>query len=155
MKKIRDFNFGYLADLSVIALLIGLYLIKTKVIPQEKNILAIILVSFVVAFIVFVLIYMFCQDTKITNKSETMAFIKTEENEKVEELPQNSTKYGIDGVKINGDIYKTPDGTHATINKNGKLKIHSFTGYLLYIILGGHEEPKDLPSDWDALKQKQ
>jgi Ca2+/Na+ antiporter len=151
MKKIRDFNFGYLVDLSVIAFFLAGFLMKTKVIPQEKNILAIILVS----FIVFVLIYMFGQDTKITNKSEAMAFIKTEENEKVEELPQNSTKYGIDGVKINGDIYKTPDGTHATIKKNGKLKIHSITGYLLYIVLGGHEEPKDLPSDWDALKQKQ
>lgn len=151
MKKIRDFNFGYLVDLSVIALFLAGFLMKTKVIPQEKNILAIILVS----FIVFVLIYMFGQDTKITNKSETMAFIKTEENEKVKELPQNTTKYGIDGVKINGNIYKTPDGTHATIKKNGKLKIHSITGYLLYIVLGGHEEPKDLPSDWDALKQKQ
>lgn len=151
MKKIRDFNFGYLADLSVIALSLAGFLMKTKVIPQEKNILAIILVS----FIVFVLIYMFGQDKKITNKSDAMAFIKTEENEKVEELPQNTTKYGIDGVKINGDIYKTPDGTHATIKKNGKLKNHSITGYLLYIVLGGHEEPKDLPSDWDALKQKQ
>lgn len=150
MKKIRDFNFGYLADLSVIALFLAGLLIKTKVIPQEKNILAIILVS----FIVFVLIYMFGQDTKITNKSEAMAFIKTEEKEKVEELPQNTTKYGIDGVKINGDIYKTPDGTHVTIKKNGKLKIHSITGYLLYIVLGGHKEPKDLPSDWNLLKEK-
>lgn len=148
MKKIRDFNFGYLVDLSAIALLVGLYFHKTKDIPQSKYILAILLVLLVI----FVLMYVFGQDTKITNKSEIMAFIKTEDNEKTEELPQNSTKYSIDGVGFDNRIYKLPNGTHAKLYGKGDVFVYSLFGKFIYFFGGGKFHLNY--TDWENLYNK-
>lgn len=148
MKKIKDFNFGYLVDLSAISLLVVLYFAKTKGIPHSKYVLAILFIFFTI----FALLYLFCQDTKITNKSETMAFIKTEENEKTEELPQNSTKYSIDRVGFDNRIYKLPDGTHAKIYGKGEVWVYSFFGKLMYFLGGGKFHLNY--TDWEDLYKK-
>lgn len=146
MNKIKDFNFGYLVDIAVLGFVLTIILMKTNIISQDKRIIAYI----IIAIVVFILMYMFCQDTKITNENETKAFIKSEADKQTDVLLPKSTKYGIDGVKINGVVYKTPDGTHANITKNGKLKVESITGKLLYIILGG--VLKTAPdSSWEPL----
>jgi hypothetical protein len=60
-----------------------------------------------------------------------------------------TTKYGIDGVKINGVVYKIPDGTHAKITKENKIKIDSIFGWFVYVVRGGILT--DAPSDWKSL----
>jgi hypothetical protein len=146
MNKVKDFNFGYLVDATALGFVLTIILMKTNMISQDKRIIAYI----IIAIVVLILMYMFCQDTKITNESDTKAFIKAEQGDNIDELLPKSTKYGIDGVKINGVVYKTPDGTRANITKNGKLKVESITGKLLYIILGG--VLKTAPdSSWEPL----
>lgn len=146
MKKIQDFNFGYLVDIAILGFVLTIILMKTNIISQDKRIIAYI----IIAIVVFILMYMFCQETKIINESETKAFIKSEADKQTDGLLPKSTKYGIDGVKINGVVYKTPDGTHAKITESGKIKVESITGKFLYFVLGGVlNTPPD--SSWEPL----
>ena len=145
MKKIQDFNFWYLVDATAF---LAAILIVGSMITGNKNALLFGLI-FGLLCIMFIALYFFYQDTKITNESETKAFIKAEQGDNIDELLPKSTKYGIDGVKINGVVYKTPDGTHAKITKENKIKIDSVFGWLVYAVRGG--VMSDAPIDWKPL----
>ncbi len=146
MNKVKDFNFGYLVDATAF---LAAILIFSAMISGNKIIL-LFGALFGIFFNVFYILYLSCQNTKITNESESKAFIKSKQRDKIDELLPKSTKYGIDGVKINGVVYKISDGTHATITKKGKLRVLSITGNIFYKILRGGimTTPTD---DWKPL----
>lgn len=145
MNKVKDFNFGYLVDATAF---LAAVLIVDSMITGNKKVLVFGAMFGILCF-VFIVLYLLCQDTKITNESETKAFIKAEQGDNIDELLPKSTKYGIDGVKINGVVYKTPDGTHAKITKENKIKIDSVFGWLVYAVRGG--VMSDAPIDWKPL----
>lgn len=145
MNKVKDFNFGYLVDAT--AFLAAVLIVDSMITGNKKALLFGLI--FGLLCIMFIALYFFYQDTKITNESEIKAFIKAEQGDNIDELLPKSTKYGIDGVKINGVVYKTPDGTHAKITKKNKIKIDSVFGWLVYAVRGG--VMFDAPIDWKPL----
>jgi hypothetical protein len=75
--------------------------------------------------------------------------------------PGHKTHIDIDGVNVNGEVYKVTDGyTKVTINENGKV-IMDYSKSNFYqatkaLLFGGKIEFSDIPKDarnWDAIFQ--
>ena len=74
---------------------------------------------------------------KIENESGEDVYTKSEEGCDAVELSSDGERYDIDGVKSAGTVYKVGNGCHATISKDGTVKVKSFTGKLANYINGG------------------
>ncbi len=151
MSKPIKFNVGYLVDVAALATAGALVMwLKSR---QEKYFP--ILLGCMGATIALLAVYYFLSDTKVTNKSGGMAFIKPEESTKPQELQQGKSVYGVDGIKSKGKVYKIVDGTHATITDTG-IKVHSFTAKLLNAVMGSVRIPLSSPPapDWQNLFEK-
>lgn len=75
--------------------------------------------------------------TKVGNQSSSMIYAKPEEGvEPVGIVPQGEG-CAIDGVKADGNVYKLPNGVHATVGEGGKIRVASLTGTLMYMLIGG------------------
>lgn len=88
--------------------------------------------------------------TKVCNKTSATIYAKPEEGtEPIGIVPQGE-QWGIDGIKAHGKVYKLPNGVHATIGENGKIRIASITGTFIYL-LGGGVLPTPPGVDWQKL----
>lgn len=149
MKKIRDFNFGYLVDSSlIISVAISLIAIYSNLSSKEKLLIIAGAISLIVIAIV---IFALCQETKVINESEDNVFYKPETSKEpiAYNLPKGETN-NIDGVKSKGIVYKIPNFTHVRIKKNGDVEILSFFCLLIYWIRGGIRRTAP-DSDWNPL----
>lgn len=45
-------------------------------------------------------------------------------------------KNHVDGIKVNGKVYKLPDGVRATVTRSGKIYMYSLLGEIVYAIAG-------------------
>ena len=75
--------------------------------------------------------------TKVSNQSPNTIHAKPEEGAEPVAVPPQGQCYGIDGIKANDRVYKLPDGVHATVKADGKIKIQSLTGRFVYMLIGG------------------
>lgn len=75
--------------------------------------------------------------TKVSNQSPNTIHAKPEEGTEPVAVPPQGQCYGIDGIKAQGRVYKLPDGVHATVKADGKIKIQSLTGRFVYMLIGG------------------
>ena len=149
MKKVIKFNTALAADISAALGLISLYLYFST---KDKTAFYIAIGLFLL-FVIFLFLFGEYTHTKIENKSNGSVFIKPEDGKDPEEVKSGDIKYGIDGVKINGQVYKLTDGTHAIITENGKVKITSLTAMIFYVAMGGKlNTPPD--EDWQTLFDK-
>ncbi len=63
-------------------------------------------------------------------------------------------RYGLNGVKSKGKVYKLVDGTHAKVTKSGEVKIHSLFGNITNIMLGGGELATPPDKGWQKVFDK-
>lgn len=70
--------------------------------------------------------------TKVDNRYKGNVFANPENGTDPFKMPN-----GIDGVKVNGVVYKISDGCHAVINRKGKVVINSITGKFMNFAMGG------------------
>lgn len=106
---------------------------------------------FLLAIVVIVwYITMYHHGTKVINRYNGNVFVKGEDGDEVFAVPSGDMKNHVDGVKVNGKVYKLPDGVRATITKNGKVFVSSVFGYLVYKVCGGELGKAPDPS-WDKL----
>ena len=74
---------------------------------------------------------------KIENESGETIYTKGEEDCDATELLPGNSRYGIDGVKNQGHVYKLCDGCHAVAHKDGTMEVKSVTGKIINRIFSG------------------
>lgn len=119
---------GYLfTDLLFIASVI--YFFKTK------NYHFIPVAIIVVGIVMY--ITMFHHGTRVINKSGKTIKAKDEGSAAVYDVADGNFKNHIDGILVDGTVYKLPDGVRATVTKHGKIFVSSLFGTLIYKLSGG------------------
>ncbi len=73
------------------------------------------------------------------------------DHDKIIMLPAGEAISNVDGVNINGTVYKIPDGVNAVATRNG-IRILSAMGNLVYFVGGGRKRKLPEPS-WEKLFQ--
>ena len=91
--------------------------------------------------------------TKVSNQSPNTIHAKPEEGAEPVAVPPQGQCYGIDGIKAQGKVYKLPDGVHATVKADGKIKIQSLTAKFIYL-LGGGLLPTPPDGGWQKLFER-
>jgi hypothetical protein len=80
----------------------------------------------------------FVSQTRVNNQSAAKMGSKDENNaptDVIETLPGHSVS-NVDGVKVNGIVFKIPDGVHAIITQKGVV-VKSIIGRMMYNLKGG------------------
>ncbi len=75
---------------------------------------------------------------KVTNKSGKPIYVKPEDGSEPLVVKPRTEQYDIDGVKVNGKVYKATDGTHIVVNADGTVTTKSLTGKFLNKFGGGY-----------------
>ena len=88
--------------------------------------------------------------TKVINNYDGDIFAKDEDSDAVYIVKSGGFKNHVDGIKVNGKVYKLPDGVRATVTRSGDIRMYSLLGYLIYIIEGG-ELTSAPDSSWNKL----
>lgn len=76
-------------------------------------------------------------DTVVENDTAHDIYAKDEESSNVVEIPSHKRVFGIDGIKVDGVVYKLCSGTHVVVKENGKVRTKSLTGKLANNTRGG------------------
>ncbi len=150
MKKVIKFNTGYLVDLAGVVFFVFLLCAFCS---HKKGFAIISIISGLVALI-FAALYLIWQNTAISNDCNKSVFVKPEEGDEPKEVKPNEMRYGLNGVKSKGKVYKLVDGTHAKVTKSGEVKIHSLFGNITNIMLGGGELATPPDKDWQKVFDK-
>lgn len=150
MKKTIKWNTGYVVDAATVGAIILLVLmVKTNERMYQKW----FVVSLAVGAI-FAILYVFLQETKLTNATGEPVFVKPEEGDNAEEVAPNAKRYGLDGVKTGDAVYKLTDGTHANVTQTGKVSIQSVFGTLMNLAMGGGKLTAPPNQGWKNLFEK-
>ena len=135
----------------ILALLaIVLFILSGK--REDKTILIGSGIAIILAGIAFTIQVKFGQ-TKVSNQSPNTIYAKPEEGTEPVAVPPQGQCYGIDGIKAQGRVYKLPDGVHATVKADGKIKIQSLTAKFIYL-LGGGLLPTPPDGGWQKLFER-
>ena len=99
-------------------------------------------------------ILIFVQDTfgkaQIINKTSKTICSKDESDSTTSAISAGENKNSIDGVKIDGIVYKIPNGVHAIATEQNRIKVISVIGSIIYHAGGGLLTT--LPDEsWNAL----
>ena len=87
---------------------------------------------------------------RVYNSTGSVMFAMDEnDHEKIFVLPAGKEICNVDGVNVNGTVYKIPDGVQATVTSNG-IRIISAMGNLVYFVGGGRKSKLPEPS-WKKL----
>ncbi|MCK9303193.1 MAG: hypothetical protein PHU62_06895 [Bacteroidales bacterium] len=87
---------------------------------------------------------------QIINKTGKTICSKDEYNSTTSAISAGGNKNSIDGVKINGIVYKIPNGVHAIATEQNRIKVNSIIGSVAYYAKGGLlTTPPD--DSWNAL----
>lgn len=136
----RNENGFLFADLLFIASVF--YIIKTK--NHYITPFALIIIA------IFIYITIFHHGTKVINNSGKPIDAKDEDSDTVYTVRPGEFRDHIDGIKVDGKVYKLPDGVRATVTKNRKIMVYSLLGYFFYLTAGG--ELTKAPDDgWNKL----
>lgn len=133
MKKSIKKNLYAVVDVMA---LVTLLLLVAAIAKREEKLGIAFGVSGLIAFVTL-LIQGLKGKAKIENESGTVIHTKSEEGCDAEELSSDGERYDIDGVKSDGTVYKVGNGCHATVRKDGTVKVKSLTGKLANYINGG------------------
>ena len=76
-------------------------------------------------------------DTVVENDTDHDIYAKDEESSNVVEIPSHKRVSGIDGIKVDGVVYKLCSGTHVVVKENGKVRTKSLTGKFVNNTRGG------------------
>ena len=89
--------------------------------------------SLIILFASIILwITVFHLGTKVINNSHEDVWAKGEDGAVVYRVPAGGFKNHVNGLKVNGRVYKLPDGARAIVTKNGHIIFLSIIGHFLY-----------------------
>lgn len=95
---------------------------------------------------------MICGETYCKNNYNKSIYAKPEKGETPIEIPENKDLYNIDGIKVDGKLYKCCDGTHIIVEKDGSIKNTSVIGKIFNTVRGGYKT-KALAENWEKLEE--
>lgn len=140
-EKLQKLENGYLLlDLSILGGLLWYW--KTK---DISNLVVAVVVAAIILWIVAL-----HHGTKVINRTNENVFVKGEDGDEVFTVPSGGLKNNVDGVKVNGKVYKLPDGVRATVTKKGNIFVPSIAGSIIYLLGGGELKSAPDPS-WEKL----
>ena len=119
-----------------IFIIIAIVFIIIGIIKKEKIYGVGMVSTGIIAGLIF-LLQMYKGKSVVHNMSDEMIYAKPEEGAEPMAVPPQGQCYGIDGIKAQGQVYKLPDGVHATVNDGGSVRIASIIGTLIYLVRGG------------------
>lgn len=91
--------------------------------------------------------------TKVINNYDGDIFAKDEDSDAVYIVKSGGFKNHVDGIKVNGKVYKLPAGVRATVTRNGNIYMCSLLGEIIYSVAGG-ELQKAPDACWNKLFSK-
>ena len=96
-------------------------------------------IYFGLILMIFIIVYLMTlnQGTKVINNYNKDIRAKDADFDVVHIVKSGEYKGNVDGIKVDGKVYKLPDGVRATVTKNGKIRVYSLFGYFLYLTCGG------------------
>lgn len=100
--------------------------------------------------LIFLGMTMVHQGTKVINKYDKDILAKDDDSDVVHTVKSGDYKGNVDGIKVDGKVYKLPDGVRATVTRDGKIRVYSLLGKLIYLGAGG-ELSKAPDAAWDNL----
>ena len=125
MKKLSLFNVCDLLYLPIFLAFVKLCSHKWK-----WQVLALLLIFYAAAFVVQSLF-----KTKVYNESGTVLWAKPEEGDEPHTIQPGEVCKSVDGINLEGRVFKLPNGLPVTIKKDG-VHNHSITGFILYSLTG-------------------
>lgn len=87
----------------------------------------------------------------VKNNSDEVIYAKLEEASDPVAVPPHSQCHNIDGFKAHGKVYKIPDGVHAKVSQNGKVRITSRIGTMITMIKNGGSLQAPPDGGWQKL----
>lgn len=92
----------------------------------------------------------------VINESEKDIYAKDENSDTNYKILPGHYKSNIDGISVNGVVYKITDGTKVTIDKSGKVRYNSFSAWILNKIRKIDYEKLDdfAKKEWKPLFEK-
>ena len=135
-----------------IFIIIAIVFIIIGIIKKEKIYGVGMVSTGIIAGLIF-LLQMYKGKSVVHNMSDEMIYAKPEEGAEPMAVPPQGQCYGIDGIKAQGRVYKLPDGVHATVKADGKIKIQSLTAKFIYL-LGGGLLPTPPDGGWQKLFER-
>lgn len=120
---------GYIAaDILSVLTLVALAFHK---VPQKYAAVMVLLTALVVVYALAI------SKSVVKNRTNGTIAVKGENDTGAQILAPGENAEDIDGVKVYKKVYKIPDGIHATIKKDGKVKVVSIFGKMIYKLRGG------------------
>jgi len=120
-KKLNTYLCG---DISFFALLIAFVLFQFNKVSEK-------LLAFFVVFTAFFYAISLLGKAFVKNNYSKNIFAKSENNGEIFTIPSGGVKKDIDGICVNGNVYKLTDGTKVTVDENGKVRYYSLSALLL------------------------
>lgn len=144
---------GYLiGDISI--LLAVLYLLFFKIPFLSKFAKGSLFVCLFLLSALSIFITLFTGKTYVKNKSKKSIFAKCENDKTVLEVKPGECLSYIDGISVNGVVYKLSDGSSVVVKEDDSIKLLSF-GLTSYIGVSKCEELSSAPDlDWQPLFDK-
>ena len=103
-----------------------------------------------IIYVIVVCKTIFNQGTKVINNYDKDILAKDEDSDVVHIVKSGEYKGNVDGIRVDGKVYKLPDGVRATVTRTGKIRFYSAHGLLFYWA-GGGELTSAPDASWDKL----
>ena len=132
---------GYLATDLIVVLILGIAFKK----GEEIYVVLAMFAAFIMSATT-----MFHHATKVINNYNGDIFAKDDDSDTVYIVKSGGFKNHVDGIKVNGKVYKLPAGVWATVTRNGNIYMCSLLGEIIYSVAGG-ELQKAPDACWDKL----
>ena len=136
-KELKKVNWYRVEDVIVIVGVLLLILVSCKKMNPYTWFFSELSAVFLLFVITFLLLEHYIGDTVVENDTEHDIYAKDEESSNVVVIPSHKRVSGIDGIKVDGVVYKLCSGTHVVVKEDGKVRTKSLTGKFVNNTRGG------------------
>lgn len=144
----KEINLYPIADIAlIITIIVFILLIANKAAPKHLSGAMFLCIE---STLLIALVQAVLGKNKVFNESEQPITAKPDKSDLPVVINPSQSMVEVDGVKVNGKVFKISDGTHVVIDKDGNIRTKSLIGKFLNKIHGGNlTTPPD--SGWKAL----
>ncbi|MCQ2272555.1 MAG: hypothetical protein MJZ72_07200 [Bacteroidales bacterium] len=88
--------------------------------------------------------------SKVTNNMDEPILAKPETGNTPVQIAPHAEMYGVDGIKVNGKVFKLCSGTHVEVKGNGEIVTKASSAKIINKYQGGYLSQSPDPN-WDEL----
>lgn len=136
-KELKKVNWYRVEDVILIVGVLFFILLLCKKINYLTWVFSELSAFFLLLVITVLLLEHYIGDTVVENDTEHDIYAKDEESSNVVVIPSHKRVSGINGIKVDGVVYKLCSGTHVVVKENGKVRTKSLTGKFVNNTHGG------------------